>query len=377
AFADYDNDGDLDILITGDSDNGKIAKMFRNTGNAFTEDTGINLTGVSHSSTAFGDYDNDGDLDLLITGRSDSLIIAKMYQNTGGNFSEDTTINLMGVEYGSTSFGDYDNDGDLDILISGDTGSNKITKVYRNTGGSFSEDTGIHLIGVFDGASAFGDYDNDGDLDILITGDTGNSKNTTVYQNTDGHFSEASDINLTDVTHSTTVFGDYDNDGDLDILMSGQAASGRMAKIYQNNTLISNTPANAPSSLTSVVSEQIVLLSWSAASDSETLSAAGLSYNLRIGSSPGACDILSPMALPLSNGYRQIPARGAIQTLTATINPLNGGTYYWSVQSIDTAFAGSDFSNESTFTIDQTPIISAIAHQHTVIDYPISIPFQL
>ncbi|ETR64945.1 MAG: hypothetical protein OMM_15073, partial [Candidatus Magnetoglobus multicellularis str. Araruama] len=72
------------------------------------------------------------------------------------------------------------------------------------------------------------------------------------------------------------------------------------------------------------------------------------------------------MSLPLSNGYRLIPARGMFQTLTATVKQLRDGTYYWSVQAIDTAFAGSEFSTESTFVIDgNPPIISTIDDRFT------------
>ncbi|KPA13717.1 hypothetical protein MHK_006076, partial [Candidatus Magnetomorum sp. HK-1] len=366
AFGDYDNDGDLDILITGDSNSGRIAKVYRNTEGSFNEDTGINLTAIKYSSVAFGDYDNDGDLDILLAGYTDSSKIAKVYQNTGGSYSEDTGIILTGVD-GSVRFGDYDNDGDLDILLVGYTGSSKIAKVYQNTGGSFSENTGLSLTGVYRGSVAFGDYDNDGDLDILLNGDSGSSYIAKVYQNTGGMFSEDTGINLSGIYNSSVAFGDYDNDGDLDILLTGDNGSSYIAKVYRNNINISNTSPSEPTNLSSVVTGQDVLLSWSAGSDAQTLSSTGLNYNLRIGSSSGACDILAPMAMPLSNGYRLLPARGGIQTLTATIKDLSDGTYYWSVQAIDTAFAGSDFSAESTFEIVSTiyPTISPIINQTT------------
>ncbi|ETR65329.1 MAG: hypothetical protein OMM_06081 [Candidatus Magnetoglobus multicellularis str. Araruama] len=137
AFGDIDNDGDLDLLLTGDiAVYSRISKLYRNTNGNFIEDTGNSLPPILEGAVAFGDYDNDDDLDILITGDAGSEIIAKVYQNTAGNFSEDTNIELSGVVYGTAIFGDYDNDGDLDILISGQDDNNvKITKLYQNQNG--------------------------------------------------------------------------------------------------------------------------------------------------------------------------------------------------------------------------------------------------
>ena len=99
----------------------RISKIYRNNGdNTFTEQTSIALTGVSISSVAWGDYDNDGDLDILLTGSTDSGNISKIYRNNGDNtFTEQTSIALTGVDNSSVAWGDYDNDGDLDILLTG------------------------------------------------------------------------------------------------------------------------------------------------------------------------------------------------------------------------------------------------------------------
>jgi hypothetical protein len=88
----------------------------------FTEMTEISFTGVQQSSAAWGDYNNDGFIDILLTGvyNYGNPPISKIYRNNGNDtFSEQTSIILTGVGNSSVTWGDYDNDGDLDILISG------------------------------------------------------------------------------------------------------------------------------------------------------------------------------------------------------------------------------------------------------------------
>jgi predicted nucleotidyltransferase len=348
AFGDYNNDGDLDILLTGDSDDGKIAKIYQNTDGRFIEDTDIDFPGIALGSVVFGDYDNDEDLDILLSGSSDSGYTTILYKNTGSNFIADESLDLTVVYGSSAAFGDYDNDGDLDIILSGYTGSIRVTKIYNNTGITFTEDTDINITGVYGSSVDFGDYDNDGDLDILFSGESESGKIASVYQNTDGNFIENTYIDLPGVRFGSTAFGDYDNDGDLDILIAGGSDNGKIAGIYRNNYNYPNTSPSAPDNLTTIVNRNTVRLSWSAGSDAQTLSASGLSYNVCLGTSPGACNIISPMSI---NNHRLIPERGMFQNMNTTVNDLGNGIYYWRVQAIDTAFVGSDFSEESTFVI--------------------------
>jgi hypothetical protein len=185
-----------------------------------------------------------------------------------------------------------------------------------------------------------------------------------VYRNTNGNFTEETLINLTGVQNSALALGDYDNDGDLDIILSGEIDGvGGITKFYRNNLMGTNTPPSMPTNLNAEISGQNGILSWSAASDAETISPAGLNYNIYMGT-PGGIDIMSPMALPLSSGYRLISARGTIQSLTVTVKDLPDGTYYWGVQAIDTAFAGSEFSTETSFIVG-APEISDVASQST------------
>ena len=237
AWGDYDNDGDLDILLTGQpfsyDNNSGVAKVYRNDAGTFT-DINAGLSDVRLSSVAWGDYDNDGDLDILLTGAGSSRV-AKVYRNDDGTFS-DISAGLTPVQQSDVAWGDYDNDGDLDILLTGlDSGNNYVAKVYRNDAGTFS-DISAGLTGVRASSVAWGDYDNDGDLDILLTGQGSDANGVAkVYRNDAGTFNDIS-AGLTEVQQSRVAWGDYDNDGDLDILLTGQDdASNRVTKVYQND----------------------------------------------------------------------------------------------------------------------------------------------
>jgi len=234
SWGDYDNDGDLDILATGNtSTTDTSAKIYRNDSGTFTDIT-ASIEGVSFGSTAWGDYDNDGDLDILITGRPGAPYFSRVYRNDSGTF---TNINadLIGVYLSSVDWGDYDNDGDLDILLTGDDNSSlPVSKIYRNDSGTFI-DTNSALSPVGYGSSCeWGDYDNDGDLDIALSGDAGSIYISRIYRNDSGTFT---DINagLTGVRFGSVKWGDYDNDGDLDLFLAGDTGSGASAKIYRND----------------------------------------------------------------------------------------------------------------------------------------------
>ncbi|MDP3683748.1 MAG: VCBS repeat-containing protein, partial [Ignavibacteria bacterium] len=358
AWGDYDNDGKLDILLTGNSFGARISKIYKNNGNGiFTEQTSVLLTGVYNSSVAWGDYDNDGYLDILLTGLNDvSGQVSIIYKNNGdGTFTEQTSVFLAGVEQGSVAWGDYDNDGYLDILLTGLNGTNQISKIYKNNwDGTFTEQTSASLTGVSNSSVAWGDYNNDGLLDILLTGyEMNNNPISKIYKNMgEGIFDEQTSASLIGVANSSAVWGDYDNDGALDILLTGYTTgSGYVSKIYKNINAVLNTASTAPTNLTSSVSGNDVSFNWDKSYDEQTPQN-GLSYNLLIGSTLESVDVLSPMANK-TNGFRRIVKPGNNQTNSWTIKNLPGGTYLWSVQAIDAAFTGSPFASQEVFTVGE------------------------
>jgi predicted nucleotidyltransferase len=360
AWGDYDNDGDLDIFLAGGGNSGAISKICQNDNGVFT-DINAELTGVYYSSVAWGDYDNDGDLDLLLTGYNNEWVpISKLYRNDGGAFT-DILAGLAGASEGSVAWGDYDNDGDLDILLTGyDNNYIPIAKIYRNDNGVFP-DINAGLMSIASGSAAWGDYDNDGDLDILLSGYNSTAGIISkIYRNDSGVFN---DINagLRGVRYCSLAWGDYDNDSDLDILMGGQSSSGYFTYIYRNNITSANTIPATPSNLQATLGSNKVTLSWNKSTDSKTPQN-GLTYNLYIGKTPATVNRKSPMA-SLPDGYRRIVQNGKIQKNTWPIKNLPAGTYYWSVQAIDNSFAGSAFASEGTFTVPFSNSISPVAEQ--------------
>ena len=358
AWGDYDNDGRLDILLTGLEDTKRIAQVWRNTGSGFTN-INAGLPGVVFGSVAWGDYDNDGLLDILLTGASTPATkrIAQVWRNTGSGF---TNINagLPGVSDSSAAWGDYDNDGRLDILLTGDagtgdTGIEPISQVWRNTGTGFTN-INAGLPGVRGDVSrsvAWGDYDDDGYLDILLTGQTATGRIAQIWRNTGSGFVNVN-AGLPGVVSSSVAWGDYDNDGRLDILLSGGTSTQEILEVETNASGAGpNTPPSAPTGLTRTWMDREVILDWSPGSDAETPTD-GLNYNLRLGSSPGGNDLISSQAA--ENGRRLLPAPGnKYHTFTANVDlgDLPIGTYYWSVQAVDTSFAGSAFATNGELKV--------------------------
>jgi predicted nucleotidyltransferase len=265
--------------------------------------------------------------------------------------------------YGSVAWGDYDSDGDLDILLTGEADWPHLyeSRVYRNDGGAFS-DIGAGLPGVEYGSAAWGDYDNDGDLDILLSGYLP-GRISRIYRNDGGTFSDI-DAGLPGVSEGSVAWGDYDSDGDLDILLTGFGTDGRISCVYDSYGLEANTPPSAPSDLSTQLTDTEVTFSWDASLDTQTPSA-GLSYNLRIGTTPGGSEICSAMA-DAGIGHRYVPQLGNAQMRTSwTLELPTRAVYYWSVQAVDGAFAGSPFAPEEVLGtgagVDELPIPTRFA----------------
>lgn len=356
VWGDYDQDGDLDLFISGNWS----SKIYRNDGGDVFTDIEAGIIPLSSTRADWGDYDFDGDLDLIVAGDTGGGMIVFIMKNEEGDFQQ-YDLSIQGLSAGSVEWGDYDNDGDADILIMGfDDYVEPHAEIYRNDGNGVYTSIFAGLAPVSMGRATWGDYENDGDLDVLITGKISGCGTFTsaVYENLGGDiFTELTSSGLAPAQNSYAAWGDYDGDMDLDIVLLGDGNGNPFSKVYRNEGALPNSQPGHPENLAAQQSGNEILLTWDEASDNETPSDA-LSYNIRIGGAPGACDVLSPMA-HVSDGFRKVVRKGnAGFDNSFRILDLDDGTYFWSVQTIDNSFASSDFAPEQSFTVGLTGIES-------------------
>ncbi len=255
--ADYDNDGDTDLYVTNFGKN----VLYQNNGDGTFSDMTIHA-GVGNgekwsSSCAFLDYNHDGNLDLYVVNYLDYDVTTDqdwfdprgrriysnpqvyagvsdtLYRSNGdGTFTDVTrqtgVYNKTGKGLGVTC-GDYDNDGRIDIYVANDTTPNFL---YRNSGNGRFVDIGpfagaaYNEHGVAEGGMGvdFGDYNNDGSLDIFVT-NFSNETNTLYHNTADGALVDFTNIaGLGEVSFLKLAFGtkffDANNDGALDLFIA-------------------------------------------------------------------------------------------------------------------------------------------------------------
>jgi hypothetical protein len=238
AWADYDNDGWLDLFVCNRD---QVNFLYHNSGGGtFTRVTqGAIANDVDNTSgCAWADYDNDGLLDLIVANVQTPNCL---YHNDGnGTF----TKVISGPVVTDTSFcngaswADFDNDGDLDLLVTTGVLGMYNDLLYRNNGnGTFTKITDSPIVrdATWSGGGAWADYDNDGDLDLFIGGYDGHNR---LYEN-DGTGAFTSIDTGVVVMDGNYVMGsawcDYDNDGDLDLYTARNNYFGGNSALYRND----------------------------------------------------------------------------------------------------------------------------------------------
>ncbi|MFK5856536.1 MAG: FG-GAP-like repeat-containing protein, partial [Bacteroidota bacterium] len=126
---------------------------------------------LMNSDGAWGDLDNDLFMDFIVSGETyDGYPVCIIYKNQSGKYFKEVTVSIRALKGCTIDLGDYDGDDDLDILMTGESLERSYTNVYENKLGLNFENIMAGLPGVADGNALWGDYDKDGDLDILLSG---------------------------------------------------------------------------------------------------------------------------------------------------------------------------------------------------------------
>ena len=239
SFTDYDNDGFLDLFVLREE--GSLLYRNAEKGVFVDQSAASKINGTGAVKGLFFDMDHDGDLDLFQVRSGPNQV----YRNNGdGTFEEQAEkMGLSGkdtAESRDAAFGDFDDDGDVDLIVINGNSSNVLYSNQRQ--GVFedlTEKTGLEMQ-QGSSAVAVGDYNNDGFLDLLIGSSQG--KETVLYHNLgDGSFAlEQDQRNMFAALKNLSVldaqFVDFDNDGFLDIILAGEARQkgGQGLLLYHN-----------------------------------------------------------------------------------------------------------------------------------------------
>jgi hypothetical protein len=419
---DLNNDGQAEVVVAGLTSsfasgrfNLLVYSFDKKTGNFTSTDLSSQIAVLNSAVFDLGDIDNDQDIDLIVSGFSSSSGYRSfVYKNTttlGGAYTfTATTDNLIAVKDGSSDLIDFDSDGDLDAVISGTSATGDVFEVYMNQTKQgkpgWPKLSNLGLLPARNSKVDLGDFNGDGFSDLLYSGTIQGQGETTKLSEFNPKTNKYVDskFDVSDVINSEVEFGDLDGDGDLDFALSGESKasngtyvfrtyvnvrnqSAQVAKIALSEMGVMSTGASANdvpleyienlvptkpvlesqtvlTGVTTAANTTPVEFVWKPSTDDNT-PADGLTYAIRIGTTPGGDEIMSPNAN--ADGTRKTGDKGNAEHNLKWRLSLPNGTYYWSVQAVDASYAGSAFSEERNFVLNaatgiktnSTPVVTS------------------
>lgn len=360
-------------------------------------DVSDQIVSLNKSSFDMGDIDNDQDIDLIISGFStengnQSFIYENITQLGGEYTFVQTDNNLVAVTDGTSNLIDIDGDGDLDAVITGTSGnSGDVFEIYLNM---INEGSSIWpklnnngLTPMRLGKVDVGDFNGDGYSDLLYSGiveGEGKATYLSEYDPLNKTFVKSA-FDVSDIVEAEVEFGDFEGDGDLDFAISGEKKGELGTYIFRAYINVRNQSASVlesaaqnlnlkgslfkstddyvvneppttpvPNEVTIITNANVVEggipveFSWQASTDDHTPTA-GLTYAIKVGTTPGGEDVMSANAN--LDGTRKTAEKGNVEHNLKWGLSLPEGRYYWSVQAIDASYVGSAISQSLPFKV--------------------------
>lgn len=325
SFADFDQDGFMEMVLSGTRDSQPYLSIFRRTISSWVlVHDSINVE--AQAIEAF-DFDGDSDVDFVVSARDEqgSPVLRAFYNKKNFYFTaEDLTPSV----FGRTNRADVNHDGNFDILISGKNDNTFVGLTLINTAGRFSVGDTL-LANAHDAKMFAADFNSDGYCDINVYGilESGDTLNRIFRENT---------YAILPHKHMLTQrFGDYDRDGDLDILQLFETPAGSYnILVYQNKTPTENLSPGQPLSAVSAMIFNRFFLYWEKPLDDHTPNES-LTYDV-IMSSTGR-DIMTGQ-FDLFNGRRLSVSHGNNGTSNyVLLRTYRSGPMNFNVQAVDNA----------------------------------------
>ncbi len=296
--------------------------------------------------SAWGDIDNDGDPDLCVgvfQGRNHIYRTNNGELETWAHWSSFLSDGTQDI-----ALADINADGWLDVV---EAGWDTPNRVYFNQGNGEFETSPSWSSTVVTNTwqMAVGDINNDGYID-LACGTMDDQDTDMIFENSSSGLNPVPTWTSALLTSTVgMVMVDLDMDNDLDLVTASAESS---LFVYDNLIQTPNTPPLPPTGLAAEVVDSSVTLSWNDAIDAET-PVLLLTYNLRVGTSTMRTDIVYAQLGP---DYTNPSFGNMWHVLTKTLEDLNVGTYYWSVQTVDVGYSRSEWATEQSFEIEPSSI---------------------
>lgn len=365
AVADFNGDGYPDILtFCGDprNDQGTLTIFINEKGSGkFTKNETTGLKAHRGGTLAVGDFNRDGLMDIAVSGWNDDFgnDCIKVYKNNGDlTFTEVASDSFAkskaGVEKGAIKFLDINNDGYLDLLVTGESCVNDWAKsafLFKNVNGTDFVKMEAGLQGICKSGIDWCDLNGDGFVDFVYSGESDKAITIISYNNGDGTFTLDSTSIGGHRGGSTVELGDFNNNLVPDMLVMGYNDNGPHFQIY--NSMQSrgvNTVPSAPVALSAKSEGDATVFTWEAGSDKET-PAEALRYNFYAKLTDGQIITLVPVDA-VSGKLKQANVDASLTGTSYCLNVPLDKISEWCVQSIDGGKATSQFAMASTAGVE-------------------------